>query len=336
LTSPATAGAAAPAHATVALAQGAPARPARVRRRRIDAFPYLLLLPAAAMMVLVNLVPILEGLRMSMLKLNQYTLNQFLGAPFVGLANYRSVLFDAESPVHAGMVLALRNTALYAILVTACAVALGLGVALLLHRDFPGRTLARTLLMLPWVVPTYVVGTLWGFMWQRDEGIVNHLLVDVLHLLDHKPFWLIGGNTFFAIVIPTVWRAWPVLMLVFLAALQAVPEELYEAAKLDGANAWQRFRHITLPALAPVILIQVMFQVIDNVYAYNIVAMMFGKGAGYPGEWGDLLMPLLTRQSFSYWRFGEGAAVSFVMMAVMLVFVGVWLRVFRARMTSDA
>ena len=321
----ATAGATAPAAAA-----------RRARKKRIDAFPYLLLAPAAAMMLLVNLVPIIQGFRMSLLKLNQYTLSQFLGAPFVGLRNYRNILFDTDSPVHAGMLLALRNTALYAILVTICAVAIGLGVALLLNRDFPGKAAARTLLMLPWVVPTYVVGTLWGFMWQRDEGIINHVLVDVLHLMHDKPFWLIGGNTFFAIVIPTVWRAWPVLMLIFLAALQAVPDELYEAARLDGASAWQRFRHITLPALKPVIVVQVMFQVIDNIYSYNIVAMMFGKGAGYPGEWGDLLMPLLTRQSFSYWRFGEGAAVSFVMMAVMLVFVAVWMRTFRRSMTDEA
>jgi multiple sugar transport system permease protein len=305
------------------------------RRRKVDTFPYLLLAPAALMMVIVNLVPIIQGFRMSMLKLNQYTLSQFMDAPYVGLRNYRGVLLDPTNPVHSGMLGALRNTALYSLLVTACAVGIGLAVALLLNRDFPGKALARTLLMLPWVVPTYVVGTLWGFMWQRDEGIVNHVLVDVLHVMDHKPFWLIGSNTFFAIVIPTVWRAWPVLMLIFLAALQAVPEELYEAARLDGATAWQRFRHITLPALKPVIVIQVMFQIIDNIYSYNIVAMMFGKGAGYPGEWGDLLMPLLTRQSFSYWRFGEGAAVSFVMMAVMLVFVAVWMKTFRRSMTDE-
>ena len=266
-----------------ALASGidaAAATPVR-RGKRFDAFPYLLLAPAALMMLVVNLVPIVQGFRMSLLKLNQYTLNQFMDAPFIGLRNYRGVLFDPNNPVHSGMLVALRNTALYSLLVTVAAVAIGLGVALLLDREFPGKALARTLLMLPWVVPTYVVGTLWGFMWQRDEGIVNHLLVDVLHLLDHKPFWLIGGNTFFAIVIPTVWRAWPVLMLIFLAALQAVPQELYEAARLDGANAWQRFVNITLPALKPVIVIQFMFQVIDNVYSYNIVAMMFGKGAGF-------------------------------------------------------
>jgi multiple sugar transport system permease protein len=125
-------------------------------------------------------------------------------------------------------------------------------------------------------------------------------------------------------------------MLIFLAALQAIPEDPYEAATIDGVSRWQQFRHITLPLLKPVIVIQLMFQIIDNVYSYNIVAMMFGAGAGYPGEWADLLMPLLTRQSFSYWLFGQGAAVSFIMMALMLVFVGIWLKAFRRSMTEHA
>ena len=109
------------------------------RRRKSDAFPYLLLAPAALMMVVVNLVPIVQGFRMSLLKLNQYTLSQFMDAPFIGLRNYRGVLFDPTNPVHAGMLGALRNTALYSLLVTICAVAIGLGVALLLNRDFPGN-----------------------------------------------------------------------------------------------------------------------------------------------------------------------------------------------------
>jgi len=161
------------------------------------------------------------------------------------------------------------------------------------------------------------------------------VLVDWLHLLAERPFWLLGANSFWAIVIPTVWRAWPVMMLIFLAALQSIPEEQYEAATIDGVSRWKQFLHITLPLLKPVIVIQLMFQIIDNVYSYNIVSMMFGNGAGYPGEWADLLMPLLTRQSFSYWLFGQGAAVSFVMMLLMLVFVGVWLKAFRRSMTGD-
>ena len=125
------------------------------------------------------------------------------------------------------------------------------------------------------------------------------------------------------------------MTLVFLAALQAIPDDPYEAATIDGVTRWKQFLHITLPLLKPVILIQLMFQIIDNVYSYNIVSMMFGGGAGHPGEWADLLMPLLTRQSFSYWLFGQGAAVSFVTMLLMLLFVGLWLRTFRRSMTSD-
>ena len=305
-----------------------------LRKRKVDAFPYLLLLPAVLMMFAVNLTPIVQGFYMSLLKLNQFTLGQYLDAPFIGIENYRRILFDADNPLRTGMGYALRNTALYTLTVSVSAIAIGLAVALLMNRDFPGKSMARTLLLLPWIVPSYVVGTLWGFMWQRDVGIVNVVLVDWLHLLNEKPFWLLGSNSFWAIVIPTVWRAWPVMMLIFLAALQSIPEDQYEAATIDGVSRWKQFLHITLPLLKPVIVIQLMFQIIDNVYSYNIVSMMFGNGAGYPGEWADLLMPLLTRQSFSYWLFGQGAAVSFVMMMLMLVFVGVWLRTFRRSMTS--
>lgn len=306
-----------------------------MRKRKVDAFPYLLLLPAVLLMLAVNLTPIAQGFYMSLLKLNQFTLAQYLDAPFIGLDNYRRVLLDADNPLRAGLGTALRNTALYALTVSALAIGIGLGVALLMNRDFPGKPLARTLILVPWIVPSYVVGVLWGFMWQRDTGIVNVVLVDGLHLLADKPFWLLGSNSFWAIVIPTVWRAWPVMTLVFLAALQAIPDDPYEAATIDGVTRWKQFLHITLPLLKPVILIQLMFQIIDNVYSYNIVSMMFGGGAGHPGEWADLLMPLLTRQSFSYWLFGQGAAVSFVTMLLMLLFVGLWLRTFRRSMTSD-
>lgn len=320
--------------ATLSRIEGGLVRPP-TRRARIQAFPYLMLLPALALMAAVNLLPMLQGFYMSLLKLNQFTLGQYLDAPFVGLENYRRVLLDPANPLRQGLGSALRNTALYTLVVSILSITIGLGVALLMNRDFPGKAVARTLLLLPWIVPSYVVGTLWGFMWQRDTGIVNVLLVDVLHLLNERPFWLLGSNSFWAIVIPTVWRNWPFLMLIFLAALQALPEEPYEAATVDGVSRWQQFVHITLPLLKPVIVIQAMFQVIDNVYSYNIVSMMFGSGAGHPGEWADLLMPLLTRQSFSYWLFGQGAAVSFVMMALMLVFVAGWMRVFRRSLHSD-
>lgn len=303
------------------------------KKARTHLFPYLLLLPAIALILIVNLTPIAQGFYMSLLKLNQYTLSQYLDAPFIGWENYQKILFDPENALHQGFNNAIGNTLLYTAAVSTFSIAIGLGVAVLLHRDFAGKSIARSLLLMPWIIPSYVVGILWGFMWQRDVGIINTILVDYLHLLSDKPFWLLGDNSFWAIVIPTIWRAWPMMMLIFLAALQAIPEDQYEAATIDGVSQWKQFWHITVPILQPVIVIQMMFQIIDNIYSYNIVSMMFG--GGYPGEKADLLMPLLTRQSFNYWQFGQGAAVSFIMMSIMLVFVALWMRSFQ-RSLSDA
>ncbi|MCZ8521371.1 MULTISPECIES: carbohydrate ABC transporter permease [Paenibacillus] len=296
-------------------------------------FAYALVLPTILFMLAVHLWPMLQGIWMSLLKLNQFTLNQYLKAPFVGLHNYTELLFNTNNPVRQGLQYALRNTAIYTVVVTIAVMACGLGTAMLMNRTFPGRAIARTALLLPWVVPSYVVGILWGFMWQK-EGIINYVLVDVLHLLDAKPFWLIGPNTLWAIIIPTVWRSWPFLMIVFLAGLQTISDELYEAAEIDGANKFRQFMSITLPLLRPIIAVQLLFQIIYNVYSYNIVAMMFGNGSGYPGEWGDLVMTAMTRQTFGYWAFGSGSAASFMLMLIMFVIVGIWYRVFRSELNT--
>lgn len=302
------------------------------RRNRMA---YMLVAPSVLFMLLVHFIPLLQAIYMSFLKLNQYTLAQFLRAPWVGLENYRSVLLDPQNPVRAGLGLAARNTAIYALAVSCGVLASGLGVALLLNRSFRGRALVRTLLLLPWVVPTYVVGMLWGFMWKEDTGVINRILVDWLGLVDHRISWLTGPNTLWAIIIPTIWRSWPFAMVIFLAGLQNIPDELYEAAAMDGAGPWRKFWHITLPQLRPILAIQLLFQIIANVYSYNIVIMMFGNGAGYPGEWGDLMMTAVTRQSFGSWLFGYGAAASTLLMLAMFGVVWLWHRVFREELVTQ-
>lgn len=296
---------------------------------------YLMIAPTILAMLLVHLVPTLEAFYMSLLNLNQYTLSQFLAAPFVGLANYRFLLATADNPIVSGLGSAARNTIIYAIVVNAGTLGLGMVTALLLNRSFRGRGLARTLLLIPWVVPTYAVGLLWGMMWLRERGVVNTLLVDWLHLLSDRPFWLIGPNTLWAIIIPTIWRQLPFATVMLLSALQTVPVDLYDAAAIDGASAWQRFRHITLPLIRPVVAIMLLWGAIFTVFGYNIVVMMFGNGGGYPGEWGDLLMPALERQSFRYWLFGLGAAASTMMMFGMMIMVMVWYRTFRASLIQE-
>jgi multiple sugar transport system permease protein len=280
-------------------------------------------------MLLLQALPILQGLYLGFLHSKKDKLLAYLGAPWAGLDNFREILFNPASPIRSGLWDAVRNTTLYTIAVTIGTLAVGMAMALLVNREFRFRAAARTLMLFPWIVPTYVVGLLWGFLWQKEVGLVNIILVDWLHLLSDKPSWLIGPNTLWAIILPTIWRQWPFAMLMLLAGLQSIPKDVYEAAEIDGANPWQAFRRITWPLLKPVWAILILHGLIFNVYSFNIVIMMFGNGAGFPGKHGDLLMTDLFRNSFQMWDFGTGAAMSSLLMLAMMTLVFLWYRAFR-------
>jgi len=301
-----------------------PRRTATTRRR--ERFAYWLIAPALTFMVLVHLLPTAAGSYLSLLDLNTFTFQQLFGAPWAGLSNYDSILFDTDNPLHSGFTNAASNTLFYTAVVVAGTLAGGLAIALLLNRAFPGQRVVRTLMLTPWVVPSFVVAVLWEFMWQRDAGIVNKVLVDYTGILSERPTWLLGENTMWAIIVPSIWRGIPFAMLIFLAGLQAIPRELHEAAALDGAGPWRRFRYITMPLLRPLLAIQLLFGVIYSAYQFTIPFVMLGSN---PGPSADLMMTLIQRQSFSNNLFGYGAAVSTLLMLAMLVWVGIWYAAFR-------
>jgi multiple sugar transport system permease protein len=288
--------------------------------------PYWLIAPALVLMILVHALPAIGGLVLSFKKFNIFTFRELFGAPWNGLENYRSILLDTDNPLHSGFWGAVSNTAVYTFWTVAGTLVGGLAIALLLHRKMAGQRIVRTLMLVPWIVPSYVVAVLWSFMWQSDVGIVNKVLVDYTHLLGHRPIWLLGPNTMWAIVIPSIWRGLPLAMLIFLAGLQAQPPELHEAAAIDGAGPWRRFRHITLPLLRPLIGVQLLFGVIYAAYQFAIPTVMFGSN---PGPDADLMMTFIVRQSFSNSLYGLGAAASTMLMLAMLLWVAVWYRAFR-------
>jgi multiple sugar transport system permease protein len=300
-----------------------PSRRWRAQRHRLA---YRLIAPALVFMLVIHVLPTLGGVALSFKNLNTFTFSRLFGAPWNGFENYRAILFDSANPLHDGFVDAVRNTLIYTSTTVAGTLAAGLGIALLLNRKMRGIKVVRTLMLLPWIVPSFVVASLWQFMWQSDDGIVNKILVDYLHLLHHRPVWLIGDNSIWAIVIPSIWRGIPFAMLIFLAGLQAIPTELHEAAAIDGAGAWQRFRRITLPLLKPLIAIQLLFNVIYATYQYSIPVVMMGTN---PGPHADLMMTLIVRQSFTNNLFGFGSAASVLLMLVMCVWIAVWYRGFR-------
>ncbi|HEX2062123.1 MAG TPA: sugar ABC transporter permease [Thermoanaerobaculia bacterium] len=315
-------------------ARVAPTRRARLagswRRHR---FAYALIAPAVAFMVAVHLAPTAAGVYLSFKNLNTFTFALLFDAPYTGLQNYRDVLFDELNPLHSGFTIAVVNTVEYTVWTVGATLVAGMGIAVLLNRKFPLRRTVRTLMIAPWVVPSFVVAILWQFMWVSDSGIVNKVLIDWAHVLDENPVWLLGPNAMWAIVIPSIWRALPFTVLVFLAGLQAVPDELHEAAAIDGANAWQRFRLITLPLLKPLIAIQLLFGVIYSVYQFAIPYVMMGTN---PGPYADLLMTLIVRQAFTNNLFGYGAAISTLVMMAMLGWVAVWYVSFRRSLEAEA
>ena len=277
-------------------------------------------------MVLVHLLPMLGGVYLSFKNINVFTFSRLFNAPWAGLHNYETILFDADNPLRSGFTGAVRNTAIYTFWVVTGTIGGGLAVALLMNRPMRGIKVIRTLMLTPWIVPSFVVAVLWQYMWQSDIGIINKVLVDYTGLLGHRPVWLIGDNSLWAIIIPSIWRGLPFAMLIFLAGLQAMPQELHEAAAIDGAGAFRRFRYITLPLLRPLIAVQLLFGVIYSAYQFSIPYVMFGSN---PGPDADLMMTLIVRQSFSNNLFGFGSAVSTLLMLAMLVWVAVWYRMFK-------
>jgi multiple sugar transport system permease protein len=296
------------------------------RRRRANRLPYWLIAPALVFMLLVHVLPAIGGFVLSLKKFNLFTFRELFGAPWNGLENYRSILLDSDNPLHSGFWGAVSNTAVYTFWTVSGTLGFGLAIALLLNRKMRGQRIVRTLMLVPWIVPSYVVAVLWSFMWQSDVGIINKVLVDYTHLLGHRPVWLLGPNTMWAIVIPSIWRGIPLAVLIFLAGLAAQPQELHEAAAIDGAGPWRRFRHITLPLLRPLIAVQLLFGVIYAAYQFAIPTVMFGSN---PGPDADLMMTFIVRQSFSNSLYGLGAAASTLLMLVMFVWVALWYRAFR-------
>ena len=312
---------------------GRPARPPRRRRTTSAArsrrrLAYALIAPAALFMLVVHVIPTAAGFLLSFKNLNTFTFSRLFDAPWNGLDNYKA-LFDPGSPLGEGFGQAVGNTAVYTFWTVGGTLVGGLAIALLLNRPMRGQKVVRALMLTPWIVPSFVVAVLWQFMWQSDVGIVNKVLVDYTHLLSDRPVWLIGPNSLWAIIIPSIWRGLPFAMLIFLAGLQAIPQELHEAAAIDGAGPWRRFRHITLPLLRPLIAVQLLFNVIYAVYQFAIPVIMLGSS---PGPDADLVMTMIVRQSFSNNLFGFGAAASTLVMFAMAVWVLFWYAAFRRDM----
>ncbi|MFC4470202.1 carbohydrate ABC transporter permease [Streptomyces xiangluensis] len=289
--------------------------------------PYVFLLPALALELVVHFGPMLAGLAMSAMKLTQYQLAQWWTAPFTGADNYKAVL-DFDQPVGSSLLSSFLVTLGFTSVVLAVSWSMGLAAAVSLQRTRRGTGILRTLFLIPYALPAFAAVITWRFLLQRDNGMLNHILVDQLGVLDSNAFFLIGSNSFWSQCVVAIWRLWPFAFLMIMAGLQSIPDEVYEASSLDGAGPWRQLREITLPMLAPVnqVLLLVMF--LWTFKEFETPYVLFGGSA--PKE-ARLLSVEIYQNSFVTWNFGLGSAMSVLLLLFLLLVTGTYLAVTRRR-----
>jgi ABC-type sugar transport system permease subunit len=267
---------------------------------------YLLLVPV--LLVLLGLVayPFFYAIYIS------FT-NRVVGiaGEWVGLANFRYLVGQPSFQR------AVTNTVTLVVVTGLAKLVIGLGLALLLNERFRGRGLFRSLVLLPWAMPGFVAFLVWRLLFLPIGGGVN-LLLQQVGLLDGVIDWLGQRSTALpAVMVATVWRGFPFWCISFLAALQNVPTELYEAARIDGASAWQRFLAVTLPAIRPVVLTVAL---LSSIWTANSFENIWIMTQGGPSD-ATMVFPVLAYFGMQTQRLGEAAAVSVALVPALLILV---------------
>jgi multiple sugar transport system permease protein len=307
--------------------------PRRPQRQAGWWFPYAIVAPAVLLELAIHIIPMLTGIYISFIELTKFYIRRWSEAPVVGLENY-GIALDFSSTVGKQLLHSFLITCAFTVLVVGISWGLGMAAAVALQKPFRSRAVWRTLFLVPYALPLYAGIITWNFMFQRDTGVVNHVLVDQLGLGGgERPFWLIGSNAFVSLVVVAIWRMWPFAFLMLMAGLQSIPHDVYEASALDGASPWRQWRRITLPMLGSVnvVLLLVMFLWVFN--DFNTPYVLFGT-AQPPA--GDLISFRIYNSSFLTWDFGVGSAMSVLLLLFLLLVTAVYLLATRKTRANNA
>ncbi len=294
-------------------------RPARrAARRREELATWAFLAPALAFLLLFFGYPVVKNVTMS---LQEYTTRTFYTgeAPWVGLDNYLAVVRSSVFST------AMLNTLLFTVGSILGQFTIGLALAVFFKNRFPLSGVLRSLLLLPWLLPMIVSSAIWKWMLDQDSGVINEVLGAVG--VGHVP-WLTSPNVaLVAVVIVNIWLGIPFNMTILYSGLQDIPDELYEAAALDGAVGWRAFLHVTWPLLRPVVGVVL---VLGVVYTLKVLDIILGLTDGGPANATVTLATQSYKLSFANFEFGQGAALGNILVVISLVFALVYLRTSRA------
>lgn len=285
------------------------------------ALPFLMLAPALILVTLILLYPLALSVRISLFQ-------KLLGFPerFAGLANYAQILSD---PVFYNSV---RVTAIWTVGSVAGQMIVGIFLALLLNRQLPGRGLLRTLFMLPWAIPNFIAALTWVWMYSDRFGIISSLMLRA-GLVSQPILFLANPDISLpAVILVNVWKNYAFVMVVILAALQAIPDELYEASRVDGASGLQELVSITLPLIKPMVLLVLLLRLI---WTFNTFELIFIMTEGGPARQTELLSITAYLWAFRNGITGLGSALGVVLLIVTVIFCLVYVRAYSRSLRGE-
>ena len=274
------------------------------------------LAPAVIYMVAFFGYPIVKNFLMAF---QEYTTTTFYTgeAPWVGFDNYQEVV---SSPVFSK---AMLNTVLFTVGSIAGQFVIGLGLAVFFRRRFPFNGVLRSLILLPWLIPLIVSSAVWRWILDQDNGALNRFLA-AIGVTTENPGWLTSTSLALgAVILVNIWIGIPFNLTILYGGLQDIPEDLYEAASLDGAGGWQRFRYVTWPLLRPVVSVVL---VLGVVYTIKVLDIILGLTGGGPANASQTIATQSYHLSFVEFDFGQGAALGNILIAISLVFAIFYLR----------
>jgi multiple sugar transport system permease protein len=286
---------------------------------------YYLILPSLVLITLLNLAPLIDGVVVSLQSQNMLRPDP---TAFVGLEHYRRALIDEASfwP-------SLAKTLIWTAGAVAGGYVLGLALALLMNLDLKGRSFFRALLLIPWVIPDVCTALLWKWLYGDEFGVINFLLAK-FGIIHQPVLWLSSPNMAMAAVIfVQVWKLYPVMFIVLLAALQSVPRDIYEAAMIDGAGAWRRLLSVTMPLIRPTSVIITLLAAIWTFQNFDIIYLLTGGG---PADATKTLATFIYETAFWATDIGYATALGILMLLCLLLFTIVYLLVYRAQQRVPA
>ena len=283
----------------------------------------IMLSPTFLVLILVIGLPILLGIRQSFYTSGGLDANGFVveGDQFNGLKNYTAIFSGASADRFWN---AFYVTNFFTVICVAIEVVIGVAMALIMNRAFKGRALIRASILVPWAIPTVVSAVLWKWIFNAN-GVANDLL--------HKQvLWSTDGiQAQMAVIIADTWKTAPFIGLLVLAGLQVIPEEVYEAAKIDGSTAWNSFLHITLPLVKPALLVAVLFRILDNLRMFDLPFVLIGKGKPSVET-----LSILAQQESVNTRYGPAAAYAVLLFIYLVIVAYAFIKLLGADVIGDA